>query len=119
MIEAFYDCSSPWTYLGFESLCALSADLNKTIQWRPILVGGVFNAVNRAVYAQRQDPVPAKAAYMLKDLQDWAHSQGLTIRFPPTVFPVNSAQAMRACLVAETFGLIEPFSRRVFQAYWS
>ena len=27
MIEFFYDCSSPWTYLGFESIEKLGAEL--------------------------------------------------------------------------------------------
>ena len=119
VIEFFYDCSSPWTYLGFESIVKLGTELEVTINWRPVLVGAVFNAVNQSVYAQRENPVPAKWNYLLKDMRDWAHVQGLSIRFPPSIFPVNSANAMRACIVADRHGLIVPFSRRVFQAYWS
>jgi 2-hydroxychromene-2-carboxylate isomerase len=119
MIEFFYDCSSPWTYLGFESIARLASELEAPIAWKPFLVGAVFNAVNPSVYAQRENPVPAKWNYMLKDLADWANLQGLSIRFPPSIFPVNSANAMRACIVADRYGLIVPFSRRVFQAYWS
>ncbi len=119
MVEFFYDCSSPWTYLGFDSIEKLSAELEIAVEWRPVLVGAVFNAVNPGLYAQRENPVPAKWSYMQKDLQDWARLQGLDIRFPPSVFPVNSANAMRACIVADRHGLAVPFSRRVFQAYWS
>jgi 2-hydroxychromene-2-carboxylate isomerase len=119
VIEFFYDCSSPWTYLGFESIDQLAIELDVPIAWRPVLVGAVFNTVNPSVYAQRANPVPAKWAYLLKDMQDWARLQGLSIRFPPSIFPVNSANAMRACIVADRHGLIVPFSRRVFQAYWS
>jgi 2-hydroxychromene-2-carboxylate isomerase len=97
VIEFFFDVSSPWTWLGFESIQPLAADLGVPIEWRPILVGGVFNAVNGSVYESRKNPVPAKARYMLKDLADWARLQGLTIKFPPSVFPVNSVKAMRAC----------------------
>jgi len=79
MIEVFFDCSSPWTYLAFVNLRALSAELDVEITWRPILVGGVFNAVNPSVYAQRADPVPAKARYMGKDLADWTRLAGLRI----------------------------------------
>ena len=118
MIEFFYDCSSPWTYLGFESICEIAADTGAEIAWKPILVGAVFNAVNPTVYEQRRNPIPAKQRYLVKDLMDWASYQGIAIRFPPTLFPVNSAQAMRACIVAGGHGLIVPFSRRVFQAYW-
>jgi len=119
MIECFFDCSSPWTYLGFHNLQPLAAELGETIAWRPILVGGVFNAVNPSVYAQRQAPVPAKAAYMLKDLQDWARLSGLKIIMPPSVFPVNSVKVMRACILLQPLDKLVPFATAAFEAYWS
>ena len=70
MIEFFFDCSSPWTYLAFHNIQPLAAGLGAGIRWRPILVGGVFNSVNPSVYAARDNPVPAKQAYQLKDMQD-------------------------------------------------
>jgi 2-hydroxychromene-2-carboxylate isomerase len=119
LIEFFFDCSSPWTYLAFENLQPLAAELGARIVWRPILVGGVFNTVNPSVYESRATPVPAKARYMLKDLRDWARLAGLKIKMPPTVFPVNSVKAMRACLALGPDGPLVPFARAVFQAYWS
>ena len=119
MIEFFFDCSSPWTYLAFHNIQPLAADLKEPIQWRPVLVGGIFNAVNPSVYAQRDKPVPAKAAYMLKDMQDWANEAGLKIIMPPKVFPVNSVKAMRGCLWLEPQGKLLAFASAVFEAYWS
>jgi 2-hydroxychromene-2-carboxylate isomerase len=118
MIEFFFDCSSPWTYLGFHNIQPLAAELKVPIRWRPILVGGVFNSVNPSVYASREKPVPAKRDYMLKDLQDWARLAGLKIRMPPSVFPVNSVKAMRGCLWLESRGQLVPFATAVFEAYW-
>ena len=118
MIEFFFDCSSPWTYLAFHNIQPLAADLGVAIRWRPFLVGGVFNSVNPSVYFAREHPVPAKQAYQLKDMQDWARQAGLAIKFPPSVFPVNSVKAMRACLVLEPQGKLVPFARAVFEAYW-
>ena len=117
-IEFFFDCSSPWTYLAFENIQPLAAERGAEMVWRPFLVGGVFNTINPSVYQTRATPVPAKAAYMLKDMQDWARLAGLAIKFPPTVFPVSSVKAMRACLVAEPEGKLVAFARAVFQAYW-
>jgi 2-hydroxychromene-2-carboxylate isomerase len=119
MIEFFFDCSSPWTYLAFHNLQPLAAELNEPVHWRPVLVGGIFNAVNPSVYAMRDNPVPAKWAYMHKDLQDWAHEAGLKIVFPPRVFPVNSVKAMRGCLWLEPQGKLLPFATAVFEAYWA
>jgi 2-hydroxychromene-2-carboxylate isomerase len=119
MIEVFFDCSSPWTYLAFTNLQNLCSELDEPIAWRPILVGGIFNTINPSVYAQRADPIPAKARYMKKDLSDWARQAGLAITFPPSVFPVNSVKAMRGCLLLEPEGKLVEFATAVFEAYWS
>jgi len=42
MIEFFFDCSSPWTYLAFHNLQPLAAELHDPVRWRPVLVGGIF-----------------------------------------------------------------------------
>jgi 2-hydroxychromene-2-carboxylate isomerase len=84
-----------------------------------VLVGGIFNAVNPSVYEFRTRGVPAKQLYQLKDLQDWARKAGLTIKFPPAVFPVNSVKAMRGCLLLEPEGRLVPFAAEVFEAYWT
>ena len=69
MIEFFFDCSSPWTYLAFHNIQPLAKEFGAEISWRPILVGGIFNTINPSVYAQREKPVPLKARYMKKDLR--------------------------------------------------
>jgi 2-hydroxychromene-2-carboxylate isomerase len=116
-LEFFYDCSSPWTYLAFTRIEDVAQRHKADLIWRPILVGGVFNAVNPSVYESRERPVKVKARYYAKDLQDWAHLYSLKIG-QPTVFPVNSVKAMRGAFVAHEHGKISPYSRRVFEAYW-
>jgi len=118
MIEFFFDCSSPWTWLAFHNLQPMARQLGVDVRWRPILVGGIFNTVNPSVYEFRERGVPAKQAYLRKDLQDWARQSGLSIRFPPSVFPVNSVKAMRGCLLLEAEGRLVPFASEVFEAYW-
>ena len=116
MIEFFFDCSSPWTYLAFHNIQRLAKEFGEPLSWRPVLAGGVFNAVNPSVYASRENPIVPKARYMLKDLADWARSAGLVIKMPPTVFPVNSVKAMRGCIWLG--GGMVPFATAVFEAYW-
>jgi 2-hydroxychromene-2-carboxylate isomerase len=116
-LELFFDCSSPWAYLGFEGAQPLAAELDLDLVFRPVLVGGVFNAVNTSVYHVREN-VPVKGAWVAKDLRDWSRLTGLAIRFPPAVFPVNSAKAMRACLLLEARGALVRFARAAFEAYW-
>ncbi len=119
MIECFFDCSSPWTWLAFRNLQPLAAELGVAIDWKPVLVGGIFNSVNPSVYEFRQNGVAAKQAYLKKDLADWAQHCGVKILFPPRVFPVNSVKAMRGCIWLDAQGLLVPFAAALFEAYWS
>jgi 2-hydroxychromene-2-carboxylate isomerase len=116
-LELFYDVGSPWTYLAFSQIERLAAEHGALLGFRPILVGGVFNAVNEDVYRQRAEPNPRKARYHTKDLQDWARLYGLVIRWP-SVFPLNSVKAMRGALAADEKGRLAPWSRACFEAYW-
>ena len=116
-LEFFFDCSSPWTYLAFTRIHDVIARTKAEVAWRPILVGGVFNAVNKDVYERRANPDPRKASYSGKDLQDWARLAGIAIGKPP-VFPVRAVAAMRCVLAADEQGALVPFARATFAAYW-
>ncbi len=112
--EFFFDCSSPWTYLAFENVQPIALRHEVEIEWRPILVGGIFNTVNASVYESRANPVPIKARYYQKDLADWARYTGIAIG-SPTVFPVNSVRAMRGAFVALEHECLVPYAREVFE----
>ena len=43
-LEFFYDVGSPWTYLAFSKIEELAGEHEAVLAYRPILVGGVFNA---------------------------------------------------------------------------
>src|ERR1051325_2934616 len=117
-LDFYFDCSSPWTYLAFHAVQPLAAELGAEIAWKPILAGGVFNAVNQTVYDNRAKPNPLKQSYMLKDLADWARLYDLRIVFPPKVFPVNSVKCMRGAFVALDHDKLVPYATAAFVAYW-
>ena len=98
MIDFYFDVSSPWTYLAFRNIQPMAVELDASINWRPVLVGGIFNTVNQRMYASREDSNSPRNRYVLKDLQDCARQTGVNIVFPPKVFPVNSVKAMRGCI---------------------
>ena len=116
-LEFFFDCSSPWTYLAFSRIEALAARAKAQIEWRPILVGGVFNKVNMELYEMRANPHPVKSKYMNKDLQDWARFCGIKIGWPK-VFPVRATECMRGAIVAQDAGMLPAYARATFEAYW-
>lgn len=116
-LEFFFDCSSPWTYLAFTRIHEVIARTGATVIWKPILVGGVFNEVNKDVYERRANPEARKQNYYRKDLGDWARYTRIKIGAPP-VFPVNSVKAMRGALIAQDDGKLVPYATAAFQAYW-
>ncbi len=117
-VECFFDCSSPWTYFAFHSLLVLQRELGIAVDWRPHLVGGVFNAVNPSVHNSSEKPVVPKQAYVKNDQMDWARFLGLRMHYRPTVFPVNSVKAMRGCCWLEGTDKLVPFALATFEAYW-
>ena len=117
-IEFYFDCSSPWTYLAFVEILSLSQRHELEIDWKPVLVGGVFNTVNQDVYEYRKKPNPLKLKYSNEDLNLWAKIRGISISFPE-LFPVNSVKAMRGCLYAKKENQLVEFANNIFQAYWS
>lgn len=123
MIDFYFDVSSPWTYLAFRNIQPMAKELNVSINWRPVLVGGIFNTVNQRMYASREDSSSPRNRYVLKDLQDCARQTGVTIVFPPKVFPVNSVKAMRGCIwIAHSDAFKEfllPFVEATFAAYFT
>jgi len=118
-VEFFFDYSSPWTYLAFAKIDGICKKYSAKLEWRPFLVGGVFNSVNTSVYEFREKGLPAKKSYIDKDIADWARYYGVKIKVLPTVFPVNSVKALRGALVAlEHPGKFMPYSYRVFETYF-
>jgi 2-hydroxychromene-2-carboxylate isomerase len=116
-LEFFFDCSSPWTYLAFTRIHDVIARTGAEVVWRPVLVGGIFNAVNRDVYERRANTDQRKASYSGKDLQDWAKLAGVKIG-KPQPFPVNAVLEMRCALAADELGALIPFAKAAFEAYW-
>jgi 2-hydroxychromene-2-carboxylate isomerase len=118
-IEFFYDLSSPWTYLAFTNLFGVIERTGHCAILRPILVGGVFNAVNPAVYAAREKSDNRRMAHSWKVLKDWAKLAGVEMNFPSAYHPAKSVNAMRmACALADDMPALTDFTRAAFGSYF-
>ena len=100
-VEFFFDLSSPWTCLAFHNLSGVLERTGVTAIYRPILVGGVFNAVNPAVYAAREQVDNRRLQHSWKILKDWARLAGVPMNFPSQWHPAKSIAAMRFCSALE------------------
>jgi 2-hydroxychromene-2-carboxylate isomerase len=118
-VEFFFDLSSPWTYLAFINVQQVLKRTGADIRYRPILVGGVFNAINPAVYAARENPDTARMRHTSRMLHAWAAWSGVTLKFPSPHHPVKSVHAMRmACALEDDQVALERFARAAFESYF-
>ncbi len=111
-VEFFYDINSPYSYLAATQIAALSERTGHDVQWRPFLLGGVFRATGN----QPPAALPARGAWMLKDLYRWAAMYDVPFSFP-SKFPMNSLLAMRALTSIDPATLPDR-SLAMFRAYW-
>lgn len=118
-VEFFFDLSSPWTYLAFTNLWPMLDRTGAEVQLRPVLVGGVFNAVNPSVYAAREMTDNRKLAHSWKVLKDWAALAGVEMNFPSQWHPAKSVNAMRfACALEDDQSALRLFSKAAFESYF-
>ena len=118
-VEFFYDLSSPWTYLAFTNLWPMLQRTGEQAVLRPILVGGVFNAVNQSVYAAREMTDTRKLKHSWKVLNDWAALAGVEMNFPSKWHPAKSVNAMRfACALEDDKDALRSFSKAAFESYF-
>lgn len=115
-VEFFFDVGSPAAYLAFQRLPALCQATGAALHWRPMLLGGVFQASGN----QSPMAVPAKGRYVLADLQRFARRHGIPFRHNPH-FPINTLTLMR---IATGLQLREPqrflpYVEAVYGAIWA
>ena len=118
-VEFFFDLSSPWTYLAFTNLWPMLQRTGEQVVLRPILVGGVFNAVNQGVYAAREASDNRKLQHSWKVLNDWAALAGVEMNFPSQWHPAKSVNAMRFCCALEDDqAALRRFAAAAFESYF-
>ncbi|MEP7057718.1 MAG: 2-hydroxychromene-2-carboxylate isomerase [Caldimonas sp.] len=89
-IEHYFDFGSPTSYLAWTQLPKIAADCGAQIDWRPMLLGGVFKATGNSSPAT----VQAKGRWMHDDILRWARRYGVGFAFNPH-FPINTLTLMR------------------------
>jgi 2-hydroxychromene-2-carboxylate isomerase len=118
-VEFFFDLSSPWTYLAFTNLSGVLKLTGVRARLRPILVGGVFNAVNPSVYAAREVTDNRKLKHSWRVMKDWAALAGVEMNFPSQWHPAKSVNAMRmACALVDDQQALWNFTKAAFESYF-
>ena len=114
-VEFYFDLGSPASYLAWTQLPALCARHGAQLVYRPMLLGGVFQATGNASPAM----VPAKARHVFVDMQRFARRYGVTLAFPPG-FPINTLNLMRGAVAVQLHQPqhFDAYVTAMFQALW-
>jgi len=115
LCEFFFDFGSPTAYLAWTQLPGICAAAGADLAYRPMLLGGVFQATGNASPVS----VPAKGKYMLADMARFARRYGVPMRFNPH-FPINTLQLMRAAVAVQSRmpGRFVDYVTAVFESTW-
>jgi 2-hydroxychromene-2-carboxylate isomerase len=95
----YFDYSSPYAYLGATQVRALAARTRATIDYQPILLGGLFRSIGTPNVPLFEMPEP-KRNYLAQELPRFAERFGVPFRFT-SHFPVNTVKALRLTLAAD------------------
>ena len=114
-VEFFFDVGSPTPYLAWTQLPALCRHSGATLVYRPMLLGGVFQATGNASPVS----VPAKGRYMLDDMARYARRYGVAFQMNPH-FPINTLTLMRAATGVQLRSPqhLPAYLQAVMQAMW-
>jgi 2-hydroxychromene-2-carboxylate isomerase len=113
-LEFYFDFASPTAYLAHKRLQQLREQYGLVIDYKPMLLGGVFKATGNATPFS----VPAKGKYMLEsDLPRFSRRYGVTLNMNP-YFPINTLYLMRAAISAQQLDCLQPYIDTVFDAVW-
>ena len=92
-LEFFFDYVSPTSWLAYDLAQKTAHEAGAELVYRPVFLGGIMQATGN----RPPGMVPAKGAYMGRDMQRCADHLGISIHMNPA-FPFNTRPALRATI---------------------
>ena len=114
-VEFFFDVGSPAAYLAWTQLPSMCSKAGGSIDFKPMLLGGVFQATGN----QSPMTVAAKGKYVLGDLERHALRYGVPFLHNPH-FPINTLTLMRGATAVQMHQpeRFAAYVGAVFRAIW-
>lgn len=114
-VEFYFDVGSPAAYLAWQRLPAICREAGADLAYRPMLLGGVFQATGN----QSPMSIPAKGRYLMADLERFARRDRIPFRHNP-FFPINTLTLMRGAtgLQMRDPARMVPYGDAVYRAIW-
>ncbi len=114
-VEFLFDVGSPAAYIAWKQLPHVCREVGATIDYKPMLLGGVFQATGN----HSPTTIAAKGRYMMDDLGRFAARYGVAFQENP-YFPINTLMLMRgaAGLQMHDPARFVPYVDAVYDAIW-
>ena len=114
-LDFYFDFSSPYGYLASERIDGIAAKHGRSVTWRPMLLGAVFQKIGGSPLVNQ----PMKGPYSQHDMLRSARLHGIAFNVPDN-FPVNSIAACRAYywLTGSDVAMAHDFARALYRGYF-
>ena len=115
-IEFYFDPISPFAYLGSIQIERLAAQLNRQVEWKPVLIGVT---ILKVMGLKPLPETPLKGPYLRHDAVRLAEYFDVPFRYH-SVAGINSLAALRAFVVLKErdAGLAKLLAQKVFSRLW-
>lgn len=113
-----YDIGSPNAYLAHRVIPGIEGRTGAKFRYVPVLLGGLFKLTNNKAPMVAFAEIPAKTAYMRREMARFTARHAIAGFQMNPHFPVNTLMAMRGAVAAERLGLAEPYVEALMQAMW-
>lgn len=114
-VDFYFDVGSPSSYLAWTQLPQICADAGASLAYKPMLLGGVFQATGNASPVT----VPAKGRYTNMDYLRYAKRYGVPLVMNPH-FPIITLHLMRVATGVQMRApdKFQDFLRATFKGLW-
>jgi 2-hydroxychromene-2-carboxylate isomerase len=113
--DYYFDFGSPASYLAYTQLHNLEQQTGATAVYKPMLLGGVFQATGNHSPAT----IAAKGKYTFKDFARFAQRYNVPLNANPH-FPINTLMLMRGAIGLQLTDAARfiPYCQAVYHAIW-
>lgn len=116
-VDFYYDFSSPNAYFAALLLPGVAERTGAQINYKPVLLGGIFKTLGTPPAPGMSTPQKATAAR--DDMNRWSKKYEIPFKFPST-FPMNTVKALRLALAISEVAAADhaKWCEAAFKAYW-
>lgn len=116
--QFLFDFGSPNAYLCHRVLRDIEWRTGTTIEYVPILLGGLFKLTNNRSPAEAFAGIPNKQAYDALEVQRFLAKHKLSSFQRNAFFPVNTLLIMRGAVASQKLGCFDAYVEAVFSCMW-